>query len=107
MILLCIKMNKKMKTPFRTTILSLGMFMSILAFTACAQNVSQKQENVVSKVSETDMAADVEKIVKTDEEWKEILSPEEYRITRQQGRRLQTGCAVHNRSWSGSACTWP
>lgn len=55
----------------------------ILLFTlsACAQSSSSVKESSVDKIGKNVSG----KIVKTDEEWRELLTPEEYYVLRQQG----------------------
>lgn len=97
-----------MTLQFKTYVLSIGIFMSLLAFTACAQNVSK--ESAKTNISKTAMATnvdhnDIEKVVKTDEEWKELLTSEQYRITRQQGtERAFTGKYWDNKEEGTYTC---
>jgi peptide-methionine (R)-S-oxide reductase len=57
------------------------MFGGILALSSCA--AAQIKETVVEKLAVDEKAAlPFEKIVKTDAEWKRILTPKQYRVTR-------------------------
>lgn len=77
---LTIKNQKMMKT---TCLILLSLS---LAVTSCSQktqnNMSDKKE-----LSKTNIMSnnDSSKIVKTDEEWKKVLTPEQYRVLREKG----------------------
>jgi len=53
----------------------------------------------------------IEKIIKTNEEWKKILTPEQYRIMREKGTEAAFSCAWEGRTGKGTfncaACDLP
>lgn len=73
---------------------SIWVLMFFLCF-SCAQTKSQTAPNKIDAAAETTIKntnSSLEKIVKTDDEWKAQLTAEEYRITRQKGtERAFTG----------------
>nr|MBA3971949.1 peptide-methionine (R)-S-oxide reductase [Bacteroidota bacterium] len=63
------------------------LYLQVLLFiSACAQQNKKVEENNLSnnniELQDTDWT---DKIVKTKEEWKKVLTPEQYNITREQG----------------------
>ena len=48
-------------------------------------NMEEKDKKIKIYNAETNTVEEVERVVKTDEEWKKILTPEEYKITRLKG----------------------
>ena len=63
----------------------------ILVATACARAAAEKGEKGTTAV-DTTTANGIQKIVKTDDEWKKLLTPEQYKVLRKQGtERAFTG----------------
>lgn len=59
-----------------------ALFVTVLFFTACGQ----KKDNAnASKIRDLSIMNDTTKVVKTEEEWKKELSPEQYYILREKG----------------------
>lgn len=63
-----------------------------LLFFLCLCSISMPGANTNPQKTETKMG----KIIKTDEEWKKILTPEQYKVTRQGG----TECAFTGKYWN-------
>ncbi len=69
-----------------TGLLTLGVLIAALA--ACDAPRPSSRETTAGASSETGAgrpADETERVVKTDEEWREQLSPEEYRVAREKG----------------------
>ena len=60
------------------------------AVTLCACSAEDKK-NTVMETSPTPPTQPEDKVVKTDEEWKKILTPEQYRILREAGTERAYG----------------
>ena len=58
-------------------------------------------ESVAIFMPEKQEAAMVEKVVKTDAEWKQLLTPEQYRVTRQQGTERACSGPFHDNHEAG------
>ena len=58
-------------------------------------------ESVAIFMPEKQEAAMVEKVVKTDAEWKRLLTPEQYRVTRQQGTERACSGPFHDNHEAG------
>ncbi len=56
------------------------LLLMLVSFTACAQQEEKKPSFRLQESS-----SEMEKVIKTGAEWKEQLSPDEFRITRQKG----------------------
>ncbi|MFN5000712.1 MAG: peptide-methionine (R)-S-oxide reductase, partial [Akkermansiaceae bacterium] len=59
---------------------------------ACAEEKNKEKAMETAKEAPQEPT---EKIVKTDEEWKKILTPEQYRILRQAGTERPNGDVYH------------
>lgn len=75
-----ILINEIMKDKFKLSFLLLLVF----SLAACAQSPSQENLTNVQQASNKP----VEKIVKTESEWKKILTPEQFHVLREQGTEL-------------------
>lgn len=86
----------------KKTILAIFLSTSFVII-SCAQN---KESKAVLKVKD-----DVEKIEKTEEEWKEILSPQQYEVMREEGTEVAFSGKYWDNKESGtyvcSACGLP
>ena len=78
-------------------ILILSIFL-LLGVTSCAQDV-KKIKNAAATQSNNDMVA---KVLKTDAEWKKILSPEQYQVLRQQGTEFAFLGEYHDNKAKGT-----
>lgn len=71
-----------------------------------AQNVSNKEKATTATISDT-----VKKVVKSEEEWKKQLTPQEYYVIRQKGtERAFTGALLENKkegTYTCKACNYP
>lgn len=56
-----------------------------VATSGCAANASNNQEDSPVSATADSNPSDDDRVVKTDEEWKQLLTPEEYKITRKKG----------------------
>ncbi|MES2730174.1 MAG: peptide-methionine (R)-S-oxide reductase MsrB [Bacteroidota bacterium] len=75
-----------------------------LSMTACAQSGDKTAVTPTSK-STSKASTAIEKVVKTDAEWKKILTPEQYHITREAGtERPGTSALLHNKEHGIYAC---
>ena len=81
-------MNKVLKRP----VLLIAVLLSGLCV-ACNQTKHSKTLSGNNAQSQTQKEVNMsEKVIKTDKEWRQLLTPEQYRITRQQGtERAFTG----------------
>ncbi len=78
-----VKYNKTMK---RKKILYIFLVSVFLLGVAMKSADSQKQDEKIKIFNANKgVVEEVEKVYKTDAEWKELLTPEQYRITRKQG----------------------
>jgi len=94
-----------------TALLAIAMLLACFGGAGEAKpTASAAQENAVTTATSS-TAATAEKIVKSDEEWKQLLTPEQYRILRQKGtERAFTGALwnVHDRgTYVCAACALP
>ena len=81
-------------------ILSLALCCSM--FSACAQNSTTKSSQKKSTAVAT---SSIEKVVKTEEEWKELLTPEQFRVARGHGtERAFTGVYWDNKKEGTYTC---
>ncbi len=79
-----------------------AVLVTALFFTACAQ---KKANADTSKIRNLAIMNDTTKVVKTEEEWKKILSPEQYYILRQKGtERAFTGRFLMNKDKGMYTC---
>ena len=73
-----------MKVKFTPVLAAVALMLG----TACAD---EKNKETVMEVSKEAPAEPTGKVVKTDEEWKKILTPEQYRILREAGTEAPNG----------------
>ena len=60
-------------------------FMMLLAFASCAQKTSNEKAKTSDKSEKMATTNTIEKVVKTEEEWKSLLTPQQFEVLRQQG----------------------
>jgi peptide-methionine (R)-S-oxide reductase len=76
----------------------------ILVATACARAAAEKGEKGSTAV-DTTTANGIQKVVKTDDEWKKLLTPEQYKVLRKQGtERAFTGEYWNNHAKGTYVC---
>lgn len=73
----------------------------LIFFSACTQQNKKADENSNSKSNEFVDSTWTDKIVKSKEEWKSILSPEQYNITRDQGTEPAFSSEYNNNHEAG------
>ena len=75
-------------------LIMIGMLFTLVALVGCRDGAMRQQETAAARVSssagnEAEMPG---KVVKTEDEWRRVLTPEQYRITREKGtERAFTG----------------
>ena len=89
-------------------------FIALFGIACASPNSTAQNESTASKKELVSSSADdmsIKKIVKTDEEWKEQLTPQEYYVLRQQGtERAFTGESLDNKkkgTYTCKACNFP
>ena len=84
---------------------SIILFAAILTFSACAQKNQGEKKSTASQISE------IEKIEKSESEWKSILTADEYYILREKGtERAFTSSLLNNKeegTYICAACKLP
>jgi peptide-methionine (R)-S-oxide reductase len=79
----------------RRTFLSSGITLG--AFAALSRfPIASAASSVLDAKSKQDTSGSIKKIVKTDEEWKRILTPEQYNVTRQKGTEAPYTSPLNN-----------
>ena len=58
------------------------IMMLVISISACSQNTGNNQSAVSATDNNKPPVGTFHKVIKTDEEWKKILTPEQYKITR-------------------------
>ena len=76
-----------------------GMWVAVAALEAAAG--PSKATQVKIYLPEKQEAVMLEKVVKTDAEWKKLLTPEQYKVTRQQGTERACSGAFHDNHEAG------
>jgi peptide-methionine (R)-S-oxide reductase len=69
----------------------LTLCVAVITFGLGAACAEEKNKEKAMEISEKAPQEPTEKVVKTDEEWKKILTPEQYRILRQAGTERANG----------------
>ncbi|WP_081413753.1 peptide-methionine (R)-S-oxide reductase MsrB [Eisenibacter elegans] len=117
-----------MQTHFLSRFSSLCLGLLLVSFSACAQQNSNARmiDQSSKNLPRTEAIPESEKVVKTDQEWKQVLDPQAYQVLRQKGtERAYTGafwnhkakglylCAgcdnelFHSDTKYDSHCGWP
>ena len=83
--------------------IKLIFFISILAF-GC-QTASSKRQEPVAQIVPVALADTVGKVIRTEEEWKRILTPEQYHVLREKGTDYpHTGKYTHTKTKGAYSC---
>ncbi len=77
-------MNRPLKSLFVISFICLGLIIACDKVRSTEERAADGSEEV-AQLPEQKGAKMLEKVVKTDEEWRKILTPEQYRITRKKG----------------------
>ena len=61
------------------------VFFALFAFTNCTNGQQKGKQNKITNSQKTIIMDSTEKIVKTEQEWKKLLTPEQFYVLRQKG----------------------
>ncbi len=83
----------------RKLLFATALLAAIFGLTACDSSPDENQTARTGAGSDREDTAMADKVVKTDEQWREVLTPEQYRVTREAG----TETAFTGKYWDHKA----